>query len=81
MYYDEDMGFTSGQLQDFEDEIEAQNQRRAKIKELRSQVQALQARLDARDAIIRSQQAKIQRLQEMLAQQSRIVVIGQRAEA
>lgn len=72
MYYEEDMGFTSGQLQDFEDEIEAQNQRRAMIKELRSQVQALQARLDARDAIIRSQQAKIQRLQEMLAKQSQI---------
>lgn len=78
---EDDGMFTSGQIQDFEDELEAQNRRRAKIGKLERQVQTLQGRLDARDAIIRSQQARIARLQQMLARQSRIVVIDQQATA
>lgn len=70
MFIEEDFGFTSGQIQDFEDEIEMKARRRAKIDDLQRQVRVLQGRLDAREGIIERQQAKIRRLQEIIAQQS-----------
>ena len=78
MYIEEDWGLTPGQLQDFEDEAAAQARRRAKIKALERQIQVLQGRLEAREATIRGQQAKIARLQGLLRSH---VTVGQDAEA
>lgn len=50
--------------------------RQAKIQDLEQTVQTLRARLEARDAIIRRQQAKIQQLQEIIARHPQTVIVG-----
>ncbi len=53
--------------------------RRAKVSDLQRQVQVLQGRIQARDALIRRQQAKIAQLQQQLLEQARTIIITRAA--
>ena len=72
----QEMGFTSAQIQDFEDEIEQRAHRRAKIANLQTQVDVLQGRLSARDEVIKRQRSKIEQLQRMLVRRSKLVAVN-----
>jgi hypothetical protein len=52
---------------EYEDDCAARNRRRARMKQLETQVQVLTARVQSRDIIIAQQRAKIERLQALLA--------------
>ncbi len=60
---------------------EEETGRRAKVADLQYQVQRLQARIEARDVVIRRQQAQIEQLERMLKNRGQPIIVARLARA
>ena len=60
---------------------EEETGRRAKVADLQYQVQRLQARIEARDVVIRRQQTRIEQLERMLKSRGQPIIVARLARA